>query len=408
MIQKNKNKSNKKNRLIILGPAFIAAIGYIDPGNFATNIQAGAAYGYTLLWVVTLANIMAILIQLMSAKLGIATNKNLAEHIRDNLPKPIVWFYWIQAEIIAIATDLAEFLGATIGIKLITNISLSNSAIIVGILTFLILTIQKKGKKTLEIIIGILLLLVATAYLIELFYSKPKLSLLIKGLIIPSLPTTNSVFLSAGILGATIMPHVIYLHSSLTQYKTNIGTKKELYASTKIDIAIAMTIASFINLAMLTTSSAVFYYHGITKITDLNQAYLTLKPLLNQAAATIFGLSLIAAGISSTVVGTLAGQIMMQGFINFYIPVWIRRIITILPSFIIILIKLNPTTILVISQVLLSFGISLALIPLLSFTGNKKLMGELVNSKLLQKTGWIIVIFIITINLYLIIKEIIN
>ncbi|WDI78590.1 Nramp family divalent metal transporter [Candidatus Purcelliella pentastirinorum] len=408
MIQKNKNKSNKTNKLIILGPAFIAAIGYIDPGNFATNIQAGAAYGYTLLWVVTLANIMAILIQLMSAKLGIATNKNLAEHIRDNFPKPIVWFYWIQAEIIAMATDLAEFLGATIGIKLITNISLPKSAIIVGILTFLILTIQKKGQKTLEIIIGILLLLVATAYLIELFYSKPKLSLLIKGLIIPSLPTTNAVFLSAGILGATIMPHVIYLHSSLTQYKTNIGTKKELYSSTKIDIALAMTIASFINLAMLATSSAVFYYHGVIKITDLNQAYLTLKPLLNQAAATIFGLSLIAAGISSTVVGTLAGQIMMQGFINFYIPVWIRRIITILPSFIIILIKLNPTTILIISQVLLSFGISLALIPLLSFTGNKKIMGELVNSKFLQKTGWVIVTFIITINIYLIVKEIIN
>ncbi|PKH24496.1 divalent metal cation transporter [Enterobacterales bacterium CwR94] len=397
-----RTKGVRKVKLALMGPAFIAAIGYIDPGNFATNIQAGASYGYTLLWVVVWANLMAMLIQLMSAKLGIATGKNLAEHIRDRYPRPAVWFWWIQAEIIAMATDLAEFIGAAIGFKLILGISLLQGAVLTGIATFLILGLQSRGQKPLELLIAGLLLFVAAAYVVELFFSQPKIAELAAGMAFPSLPTADAVYLAAGVLGATIMPHVIYLHSSLTQNSAG-GTQSERYSSTKLDVAIAMTIAGFVNLAMMATAAAAFHFSGHTGIADLDQAYLTLEPLLGQAAATIFGLSLVAAGLSSTVVGTLAGQVVMQGFIRFYIPLWVRRVITMLPSFIVIWAGWDPTRILVMSQVLLSFGIALALIPLLSFTGNREVMGDMVNSRLMQNLGRAIVVLVVALNLYLLI-----
>lgn len=297
------SRTSRKLKLSLMGPAFIAAIGYIDPGNFATNIQSGAAYGYQLLWVVVWANLMAMLIQLLSAKLGIATGKNLAEHIRDRFPKPAVWAYWVQAEIIAMATDLAEFIGAAIGFKLLLGVSLLEGAILTGIATFLILTLQQRGQKPLEMVIGGLLLFVAAAYIVELIFSRPELASLAKGMVVPSLPNSDAVLLAAGVLGATIMPHVIYLHSSLTQQQSNI-TRAERYSATKVDVAVAMTIAGFVNLAMMATAAAAFHFSGNTSIAELDQAYLTLKPLLGQAAATIFGLSLVVAGLSSTVVGT--------------------------------------------------------------------------------------------------------
>ena len=392
----------RKVKLALLGPAFIAAIGYIDPGNFATNIQAGASYGYQLLWVVVWANVMAMLIQLMSAKLGIATGKNLAQHIRDRFPRPAVWFYWVQAEIIAMATDLAEFIGAAIGFKLLFGISLLQGAVLTGIATFLILMLQSRGQKPLELVIGGLLLFVAAAYIVELFFSQPKVTDLLHGMAVPALPTADAVFLAAGVLGATIMPHVIYLHSSLTQCSEQ-GTRAERYSSTKLDVAIAMTIAGFVNLAMMATAAAAFHFSGHTGVADLEQAYLTLDPLLSHAAATVFGLSLVAAGLSSTVVGTLAGQVVMQGFIHFHIPLWVRRLITMLPSFIVILAGWDPTRILVMSQVLLSFGIALALAPLLAFTGNRELMGDMVNSRLMQNSGRLIVVLVVALNAYLLV-----
>lgn len=399
----SKNRYARKIKLTLLGPAFIAAIGYIDPGNFATNIQSGATFGYQLLWVVVWANIMAMLIQLLSAKLGIATGKNLAEHIRDQFPKFIVWMYWIQAEIIAMATDLAEFIGAAIGFQILLGVSLLNGALLTGLFTFLILTLQKYGKKPLELVVGSLLLFVAVSYVIELFYSKPELMVLGMGMFFPTLPNKEAVFLSAGVLGATIMPHVIYLHSSLTQNDTTQSSKSERYSSTKLDVAIAMTIAGFVNLSMMATAAAVFHFSGYTGITSLDEAYLTLSPLLNHTAAVIFGLSLTAAGLSSTVVGTLAGQVVMQGFVRFYIPLMLRRIITMLPSFVIIALAIDPTHILIMSQVLLSFGIALALIPLLLFTGNKSLMNELVNSSWINLIGWVITVIVITLNVYLLV-----
>ncbi|MGE4800433.1 Nramp family divalent metal transporter [Yersinia hibernica] len=396
-------RTSRRIKLSLMGPAFIAAIGYIDPGNFATNIQAGASFGYTLLWVVVWANIMAMLIQLLSAKLGIATGKNLAEHIRDRFPRPAVWAYWVQAEIIAMATDLAEFIGAAIGFKLLLGVTLLEGAVLTGIATFLILMLQKRGQKPLELVIGGLLLFVAAAYIVELVFSRPEIAALGRGMLIPDLPNRDAVFLAAGVLGATIMPHVIYLHSSLTQ-TAGENSKADRYASTKLDVAIAMTIAGFVNLAMMATAAAAFHFNGYGSIAEIEQAYLTLQPLLGNAAATIFGLSLVAAGLSSTVVGTLAGQVVMQGFVRFYIPIWLRRSVTMLPSFIVILMGMDATRILVMSQVLLSFGIALALVPLLAFTGNKELMGDMTNSKLIQVLGQLIVLVVIGLNAYLLIS----
>ncbi|WP_413737721.1 Nramp family divalent metal transporter [Sodalis sp. RH21] len=393
---------SRRVKLSLLGPAFIAAIGYIDPGNFATNIQAGASFGYQLLWVVVWANFMAMLIQLLSAKLGIATGKNLAEHIRDRFPRPAVWAYWIQAEIIAMATDLAEFVGAAIGFKMLLGVTLLQGAIITGIVTFLILMLQQRGQKPLEWVIGGLLLFVAGAYIAELFFSQPNMTELGRGMLLPTLPNGDAVFLAAGVLGATIMPHVIYLHSSLTQ-NGQYGNRAQRYSSTKLDVAIAMTIAGFVNLAMMATAAAAFHFSGHTGIADLDEAYLTLTPLLNHTAATVFGLSLVAAGLSSTVVGTMAGQVVMQGFVRFRIPLLVRRVVTMLPSFAVILMGLDPTRILVLSQVLLSFGIALALVPLLTFTGNRDLMGDMVNSKVIKVLGWLIVTVVVTLNAYLLI-----
>jgi len=399
-------KGARRLRLALMGPAFIAAIGYIDPGNFATNIQAGASFGYQLLWVVVWANLMAMLIQVLSAKLGIATGKNLAEQIRDHYPRPLVWFYWVQAEIIAMATDLAEFIGAAIGFKMLLGVSLLQGAVLTGIATFLILMLQRRGQKPLEMVIGGLLLFVAAAYIVELIFSRPELAALTRGMIIPALPGTDAVFLAAGVLGATIMPHVIYLHSSLTQNQR--GTRKERYSATRWDVAFAMTIAGFVNLAMMATAAAAFHFNGHTGVADLEEAYLTLEPLLSHAAATVFGLSLVAAGLSSTVVGTLAGQVVMQGFIRFHIPLWVRRTVTMLPSFIVILMGLEPTRILVMSQVLLSFGIALALVPLLMFTSNRELMGELVNSTLIKRTGWLIVALVVVLNGWLLVGTVLD
>ncbi|PIJ51607.1 divalent metal cation transporter [Erwinia sp. OLTSP20] len=394
------SRGNRKIKIALMGPAFIAAIGYIDPGNFATNIQAGASYGYTLLWVVVWANIMAMIIQLMSAKLGIATGSNLAELIRDRYPRPLVWFYWVQAEIIAMATDLAEFIGAAIGFKLILGVSLLQGAVLTGVATVFILLLQRRGQKPLELVIGGMLLFVAAAYIIELFFSQPHVAGLLKGMAIPAMPTTEAVYLAAGVLGATIMPHVIYLHSSLTQHG-DVQTRADRYASTRLDVAIAMTVAGFVNLAMMATAAAAFHFSGHAGISELDQAYLTLDPLLGRAAALVFGLSLVVAGLSSTVVGTLAGQVVMQGFVNFSIPLWLRRAVTMLPSFVVIIAGWDPTRILVMSQVVLSFGIALALVPLLNFTGNKKLMGQMVNSALMQNVGRVIVVLVVALNLWL-------
>ncbi|WP_421667121.1 Nramp family divalent metal transporter [Photobacterium damselae] len=396
----NTTISKFKRKLLLLGPAFIAAIGYIDPGNFATNIESGSSYGYQLLWVVLWANLMAMLIQYLSAKLGIVTGKNLAEHLRDHLPKWAIGPYWVQAEIIAIATDLAEFIGAAVGFQLVFGISLMEGAIITAIASILILMLNKRGQKPLEAVIGSLLMLVAVIYVVELFYAGPSSSELSKGLIVPSFNSAHEIYLAAGILGATVMPHVIYLHSAL--FKNSYGEKTETrLRSTKVDVLIAMVIAGFVNIAIVAMAAAVFHYSGNQHVAEIETAYMTLTPLVGKAASLLFGISLIASGLSSTVVGTMAGQVVMQGFVHFKIPMWVRRSVTMIPSFIVIGLGLDTTQILVMSQVVLSFGIALAIIPLLMFTNSERLMGELKNTKTVNILGVVIVTLVLALNGYL-------
>lgn len=391
----------RKLRLSLLGPAFIAAIGYIDPGNFATNIQAGSQFGYQLLWVVVWANLMAMLVQGLSAKLGIVTGKNLAEHIRDRLPRPAVWAYWVQAEIIAMATDLAEFIGAAVGFQLLLGVTLLEGAGLTAIVSWGILSLQSRGQKPLELVVGGLLLFVALAYVVELLFSRPHLPSLVEGVLLPGLPNNEAIYLAAGVLGATVMPHVIYLHSALTQSADPHRDIPQRLRGARTDVAIAMTIAGFVNLAMMAMAAAAFHANGHHDVAGIESAHATLTPLLGQAAATLFGLSLVASGVSSTVVGTLAGQVVMQGFVQFRIPLWLRRAITMAPAFVVIAMGLNTTEILVMSQVVLSFGIALALIPLLLLTGDRTLMGEYRNRPLTRALGRVIVALVIALNAYL-------
>ncbi|MFZ3504379.1 Nramp family divalent metal transporter [Vibrio harveyi] len=394
----NASAFNKiKRKLLMLGPAFIAAIGYIDPGNFATNIESGSSFGYQLLWVVLWANLMAMLIQYLSAKLGIVTGKNLAEHLRDHLPnKWAVGFYWIQAEIIAIATDLAEFIGAAVGFQLVFGISLMEGALITAVATVMILTLNQKGQKPLEVVIGSLLMLVAVIYIAELFFAHPAGGEMAKGLLTPTFTNSHQIYLAAGILGATVMPHVIYLHSAL--FKNNYGeSTKTRLRTTRFDVLIAMVIAGFVNIAIVAMAAAVFHYSGNQHVAEIETAYMTLTPLVGKAASVLFGVSLIASGL----VGTMAGQVVMQGFVRFSIPMWLRRFITMAPSFVVIGLGMNTTDILVMSQVVLSFGIALAIIPLLIFTNSERLMGEFKNNKWVSYSGVVIVTLVLALNAYL-------
>ncbi len=392
-----------KRLLPFLGPAFIAAVAYIDPGNFATNIQAGSQFGYMLLWVIFASNLMAILIQSLSAKLGIATGRNLPEVARDHFPKWASVGLWIQGELIVMATDLAEFIGAALGLYLIFGIPMLPSAIITAVASFLILELQRKGFRPLEAVIAGMVLVVVFAFGIQVFYAQPEMAPLMKGLFVPGFDGVSSVLLAAGILGATVMPHAIYLHSALTQRRIvgeNEVEKKEIYKFEFIDILIAMLIAGAINASMLIVASALFNTNGIV-IEDLDVAFNHFEILLSPTAAILFGVGLLSAGLSSSSVGTLSGDVIMQGYIKRSINLYLRRFITIIPPLAIIIAGINPTRALVISQVILSFGIAFALVPLIIFTSRKKLMGTLVNKKITTFASWVIAGIIIVLNIFL-------
>ncbi|WP_189068041.1 Nramp family divalent metal transporter [Deinococcus radiotolerans] len=389
--------------LPFLGPAVIASIAYMDPGNFATNIQGGAQFGYALLWVILAANLMAMLIQNLSAKLGIATGKNLPETIRERWPRPVVWLYWLQAEVVAMATDLAEFLGAAVAIQLLTGLPLIWGASITAVLTFWLLTIQRRGFRPLELVIGGFVAIIGVAYLTQFVLARPALAELGRGFI-PSFQGVDSVYLAVGIIGATVMPHVIYLHSALTQGRVptrNDDEKVRLSRLNRIDVIVSMGLAGLINMSMLAVAAATFYGKGVEDAGDLETAYRTLTPLLGPAAATAFAIALLASGLSSSAVGTMAGQVIMQGFVNFSIPLWLRRTITMLPAFIVIILGLNPTDVLVLSQVILSFGVPFALVPLLLFTARRDVMGVLTSTRLVTTLGWLFASIIIGLNVYL-------
>ena len=390
--------------LPFIGPAFVACVAYIDPGNFATNIGAGAKFGYTLLWVVVYSSLMAIFVQTLSAKLGIATGKNLPELIREHFPPWLVWPLWVVAEIMAMATDLAEFVGAAVGFNLLLHVSLLVGAALTGISTIGMLYLQRKGFRPLEALITVLVLVVAGAYVVELFIARPDGGQMVYHGVVPSLGA-NGFLLAAGILGATVMPHVVYLHSALTQHRViarNDAQKRRLFRFTLIDVLVAMPLAGVVNGGMLVMAAVEFHQHGITNLTDLTQAYHTLNPLLGSAAATIFAISLLASGLSSSTVGTMAGQVIMQGFVGFQIPLGLRRGITMLPSFVVIGLNLPTATTLVVSQVVLSVVLGFAVVPLIIFTSRRPIMGVLTNHRITTAVGWACAALVVVLNLLLI------
>jgi manganese transport protein len=390
--------------LPFLGPAFIASVAYVDPGNFATNIQGGAQFGYTLLWVVIASNLMAMLIQALSAKLGIATGMNLAEHCRAHFPRRVVLVMWVLMELVAMATDLAEFLGAALGFNLLFGIPLWVAGILTAIATFLILGLERYGFRPLEAVITALVGVVAISYLIETVLDRPNWGNVLYHSVVPQFSGTESVLLATGILGATVMPHAIFLHSALTQDRIVARDPKQaqrLFRFEVVDVLIAMTLAGLVNAAMLVMAAATFYKQGLTTVGTIEEAHRTLEPLLGSAASWVFAISLLASGLSSASVGTMAGQVMMQGFLHRHIPVWVRRLVTIIPSLIVIIIGLDPTRTLVISQVVLSFGLPFAVIPLVMFTKRRDVMGVLVNHRFTTVLISLVAALIIALNLYL-------
>ncbi|WP_434510271.1 Nramp family divalent metal transporter [Desulfitobacterium sp. AusDCA] len=396
------NKWNKiRSTFSFIGPAFIVSVAYIDPGNFATNISGGSVFNYNLVWVILWSNLMAIFLQSLSAKLGIATGRNLPEMCSQVFSRKVNWFFWIEAELAAMATDLAEFLGGTLGLYLLFGIPLIYAGFITGALTFLIVYMEKFGQRTVEGIIGSLVAIICVAYTLELFLAKPDWKAAGLHTLIPSLPNGEAVLLAVGMLGATVMPHVIYLHSQLVQARNKAGLndqqKQSLFRMERIDIAIAMNIAFIVNAAMLIVSAAVFFRNGMV-VDSIEQAHQSLTPLLGSLSSGAFGIALLASGLSSSAVGTFAGQTIMKGFVGLNIPINVRRLITMTPAIIIIALGINPMSALVISQVALSFALPFAIIPLLYITNRKNLMGSLVNKPLTRVVGYVIAGLIIALN----------
>ncbi|MWJ29573.1 Mn(2+) uptake NRAMP transporter MntH [Saccharibacillus sp. WB 17] len=396
-----------KRLLPFLGPAFIAAVAYIDPGNFATNITAGSQYGYMLLWVIFASNLMAVLIQSLSAKLGIATGRNLPEIARDRFPKGVSIFLWIQSELVIIATDLAEFIGAALGLYLIFGIPMLPAALITAVASFAILELQRRGFRALETGIAGMVVAVVLAFAFQVFMAKPDMGAVAAGIFTPQFEGTQSIMLAAGILGATVMPHAIYLHSSLTQNRIvgrNEEEKKKIFRLEFFDIIFAMIVAGAVNMAMLIIAAALFFKNGLL-VEQLDQAFIHFRELAGPATAISFGLGLLIAGLSSSSVGTMSGDVVMQGFINKRINLYLRRAITMIPPLALIISGINATEALVASQVILSFGIAFALVPLMLFTGNRKLMGGLVNHPITQVLGWAIAALVIALNIFLVVES---
>jgi len=387
-----------------LGPAFIAAVAYVDPGNFATNMAAGAKFGYLLLWVVLAANLMAMLVQSMSAKLGIATRKNLPEVCRDRFSRRTNIFLWIQAEIVAMATDIAEFVGAAIGLQLLFDIPLFPAALLTGAAAFAILALQTRGFRRLEAVIAGLIGVIVGAFALQVFMANPSGSGIASGFV-PGFDGTESVLLAVGIIGATVMPHVIYLHSALTQHRivgVNEEEKRRIFHFELVDVIVAMSIAGVINMCMLIIAASTFHTRGLVDVgDDLSQVSDALGTYLGSHADLLFGIALLASGLSSSSVGTLAGQVVMQGFIGRRIPIFVRRIVTMTPALIIVAIGVDPSRALVLSQVVLSFGIPFALVPLILVCSRRELMGSLVNRRITTLAAILVAAVIISLNVFL-------
>ncbi|HEY6636303.1 MAG TPA: Nramp family divalent metal transporter [Solirubrobacterales bacterium] len=387
-----------------LGPAFIAAVAYIDPGNFATNIAGGAKFGYLLLWVVLAANLIAMVVQTQSAKLGIATGRNLAEACRDSFSRRTSIGLWIQAEIVAAACDVAEVVGAALGLNLLFGIPLFPAGLLAGAGAFAILALQQKGFRRLEAVIAGMVGVVVAAFAFEIFNSNPDGSEIAKHLFTPGFADTESILLATGIIGATVMPHVIYLHSALTQRRIvgrDAKERRQILRFEKIDVVIAMALAGMVNLSMMIMAAALFHSSGLVGIDSIDGAFDGLKQIVSPGAATVFGIALLASGYASSSVGTMSGQVVMQGFIRRRIPLFLRRAITLAPALIVLGIGLDPTDALVGSQVVLSFGIPFALVPLVLLGRRRELMGALTNPPWLTALVAVLSSLIIALNVFL-------
>jgi manganese transport protein len=394
----------------MLGPAFVASIAYVDPGNFATNIQAGAKYGYLLLWVVLAANLMAMLIQYLSAKLGIATDRNLPQTVRERWPRSMAWGMWVQAEIMAMSTDIAEFLGAAIGLNLLFGVPLLPAGLITGVIAFGILELQSRGFRRFELAITGLLGIIFLGFLYETLRIGPSTSGSLKGLI-PGLSGTSSLYLAVGIMGATVMPHVIYLHSALTQGRMPVRNDRErsrVLRFERLDVIVALGLAGLINLAMLAVAAKLFHTPALSGLTTIQQAHSQFSHLVGGTAALAFAVALLASGASSSSVGTYAGQVVMAGFINFRIPLYLRRALTMLPALVVIAVGMDPTSALILSQVVLSFGIPLALIPLVVMTSRRAVMGVHVNRPITTVVAWAAVGLVTAMNAFLIVQQVVG
>lgn len=381
------NRRGLRALLPFAGPAFVASVAYMDPGNFATNIQGGASFGYRLLWVVVLANLMAMLFQGLSAKLGIATGKNLAELSRENAPAPVAIGMWIVSEFGAMATDLAEFLGAIVALYLLLGVPMLAGALITGAVTYAILALHRFGFRAMETLIGSFVGVIAVCYVVETLFAKPDWHQVLYHSVVPWIGGPSSVLLAVGIVGATVMPHAIYLHSALTQDRIvprEPGHRRALVRFSYVDVIVALTIAGLVNISMMYMAASVFNATGHAQIADITTAYRTLTPLLGSLAAAVFLISLMASGISSSVVGTMAGQVIMQSFVGFTVPLWVRRCVTMLPAIAVVAMGLDVTQTLVLSQVVLSFVLPVPVIALVWLTSRRRIMGDLVNRPLIS------------------------
>jgi len=369
-----------RSKLVFAGPAIIASVAYMDPGNYATNIQAGARYGYALLWVVLLANLIAMLFQALSARLGIVTGKNLAELSRDNFPKPVVWIMWVISEVAAMATDLAEFLGGAIGLSLLFGLPLLVGMVITAIATYAILIVEGRGFRPMELIIGAMVGVIGLSYLAEMLIAPVDWAAAGVGLMQPIVPDAAALTIAVGIIGATVMPHAIYLHSGLMQSRAEVRNDRDrrtILKYSNFEVVLALAVAGMINIAMVIMASSAFH-QGYSEVAEIETAYHTLTPLLGAAAAGMFLASLIASGISSSVVGTMAGQMIMQGFLHFHVPIWIRRLVTMVPAFAVVGMGVNATQALVMSQVVLSIALPVPMIALIIFSSRRDIMGDFI------------------------------
>jgi manganese transport protein len=409
-LQQLRSRGRLRETLAILGPAFVACIAYVDPGNFATNIAGGAKYGYLLLWVLLSANLMAMLIQNLSAKIGIATGRNLPELCREHFPRSVSWGLWVQAELIAMATDLAEFVGAAIALNLLFGVPLFHAGLITAVVAFGILGLQSRGHRRFEVVIAGLLGVIILGFLYDTLQIGFDVGAAAKGFI-PGFAGTDSILLATGILGATVMPHVIYLHSALTQSRIaprDDDERRRLLRFQRVDVSMAMGIAGLVNMSMLIIAASLFHDHGLTGLDSIEDAHTQFGNLVGGGAALAFAAALLASGLASSSVGTYAGQVVMQGFIARTIPLVLRRLVTMAPALIVLAVGLDPSRSLVISQVVLSFGIPFALVPLVLLTRRRDVMGALVNRRITTVVASIVAALIIALNAFLLIDTLLG